>query len=125
MSATAETQVIGKKPATPRAVFILRFTSTIVLWTVALLIAFSGFELAFWGLISAFGLISLWEFYGMLDQRGLRNFKVTAVICGAAMMCGSFYYSSYFGLGNSYELEVAVLMLFCLIVVKRQVLTRF
>jgi len=75
MSATAETQEIGKKPATPRAVFILRFTSTIILWTVALLIAFSGFELAFWGLISAFGLISLWEFYGMLDQRGLPNFK--------------------------------------------------
>src|SRR5207249_11566689 len=75
MSATAETQEIGKKPATARAVFILRFTSTIILWTVALLIAFSGFELAFWGLISAFGLISLWEFYGMLDQRELPNFK--------------------------------------------------
>ena len=80
MPATAETQEIEKKPATPRAVFILRFASTVVLWTVALLIAFSGFELAFWGLISVFGLISLWEFYGMLDQRGLRNFKVTAMI---------------------------------------------
>ena len=68
MSATAETQVIGKKPATPRAVFILRFTSTIILWTVALLIAFSGFELAFWGLISAFGLISLWEFYARATE---------------------------------------------------------
>ena len=65
MSATAETQQVQTKPATSRGVFILRFSSTIVLWTVALLIAFSGFELAFWGLISAFGLISLWEFYGM------------------------------------------------------------
>src|SRR5205814_1041544 len=35
MSATAETQEIRNKPATPRAVFILRFSSTIVLWTVA------------------------------------------------------------------------------------------
>ena len=49
MPVTAETQNIETKPATPRAVFILRFSSTVVLWTVALLIAFSGFELAFWG----------------------------------------------------------------------------
>src|SRR5947209_4716607 len=124
MSATAETQEIAKKPATPRAVFILRFTSTIVLWTVALLIAFSGFELAFWGLISAFGLISLWEFYGMLDHRGLRNFKLTAMICGAAMLCGSFYYFSHFGLANSYEVETAVLLLFLLTVITRQMFAR-
>ena len=88
MPATAETQEIRNKPATPRAVFILRFSSTVVLWSVALLIAFSGFEIAFWGLISVFGLISLWEFYGMLDQRGLRNFKVAAMICGLAITRG-------------------------------------
>src|SRR2546427_863430 len=124
MPATAETQEIRKKPATPRAVFILRFSSTVVLWTVALLIAFSGFELAFWGLISAFGLISLWEFYGMLDQRGLPNFKLTAMICGAAMLCGSFYYFSHFGLANSYEFETAVLLLFLLTVITRQMFAR-
>src|SRR5437763_16963692 len=114
MSATAETQEIGKKPATPRAVFILRFTSTIILWTVALLIAFSGFELAFWGLISAFGLISLWEFYGMLDQRGLPNFKLTAMTCGAAMWCGRVYYFSQCGLRYSYAFGTAMLLLFLL-----------
>src|SRR2546427_7270858 len=124
MPATAETQEIRKKPATPRAVFILRFSSTVVLWTVALLIAFSGFELAFWGLISAFGLISLWEFYGMLDQRGLPNFKLTAMICGVAMLCGSFYYFSHFGLANSYEFETAVLLLFLLTVITRQMFAR-
>src|SRR5207248_11480661 len=102
MSATAARE-IETNPAKRRAVFILRFSSTVVLWSVALLIAFSGFEIAFWGLISVFGLISLWEFYGMLDQRGLRNFKVTAMICGAAMLCGSFYYFSHFGLAHSYE----------------------
>src|SRR6476659_5781224 len=124
MSATAETQQVQTKPATPRGVFILRFSSTIVLWTVALLIAFSGFELAFWGLISAFGLISLWEFYGMLDQRGLPNFKLTAMICGAAMLCGSFYYFSHFGLANSYEFETAMLLLFLLTVITRQMFAR-
>ncbi len=39
------------KPATPRSVFILRFLSTIVLWSIALIIAFSGYELAFFALI--------------------------------------------------------------------------
>src|SRR5437588_6227860 len=124
MRATTGTQEIQTKPATPRGVFILRFSSTIVLWTVALLIAFSGFELAFWGLISAFGLLSLWEFYGMLDQRGLPNFKLTAMICGAAILCGSFYYFSHFGLANSYEFETAMLLLFLLTVITRQMFAR-
>src|SRR5438874_229419 len=42
---------------TPRSTFILRFISTIALWTIALLIMFSGYEILFWVLISLFGLI--------------------------------------------------------------------
>src|SRR5947199_1218316 len=124
MSATAETQEIRNKPATPRPSFILRLSSTVVVWTVALLTAFSGFELPFWGLISAFGLISLWELYGMLEQNEVPKFKLTAMICGAAMLCGSFYYSSHFGLANSYEYETAVLLLFLLTVITRQMFAR-
>src|SRR5438128_12160696 len=119
MRATARTPEVQTKPATPRGVFILRFASTIVLWTVALLIAFSGFELAFWGLISAFCLMSLWEFYGMLDQRGLPNFNLTAMICGVAMLCGSFYYFFHFGLSYSYEFDTVLLLSFLLIVITR------
>jgi phosphatidate cytidylyltransferase len=123
MSVTAGTQ-IETKPAKRRAVFVLRFSSTIVLWTVALLIAFSGYEIAFWGLISLFGLISLWEFYGMLEHRGLPNFKVTAMVCGAVMLCGSFSYFSHFGLARSYDFETAVLLLFLLTVFTRQMFAR-
>ena len=108
------------KPATPRSVFIFRFFSTIALWSLALLIAFSGYELAFWGLISVFGLIALWEFYGMLDHKGLPNFKLTGLICGAAMLVGSFYYFSHFGLARSYDFEIAVLLFFLLTVFTRQ-----
>src|SRR6266496_1127843 len=79
---------------TPRSVFILRFVTTIVLWSIALLIAFSGFEVLFWLLISAFGLIALLEFYRMLDHRGLPNFKIIGLICGAIMLAGSFHYFS-------------------------------
>jgi len=116
----ATEEKIAAKSATPRSVFILRFGSTIVLWTVALLIAFSGHEVAFWGLISAFGMISLWEFYGMLDHRGLPNFKVTAMICGAVMLCGSFYYFARMGPAHSYDFEVATLLFFLLTVITRQ-----
>src|SRR5207253_3144547 len=33
---------------TPRSTFILRFISTIALWTIALLIMFSGYEILLW-----------------------------------------------------------------------------
>ena len=108
------------KPSTPRSVFIFRFASTIVLWSVALLIVFSGYELAFYALISVVGLIALWEFYGMLDHKGLPNFKVTAMICGAVMLCGSFYYFARYGPARSYDFELAVLLFFLLTVFTRQ-----
>jgi len=106
--------------ATPRSVFVLRFISTIALWTIALAIAFSGFEILFWVLISAFGLIALLEFYRMLDHKGLPNFKITGMICGAVMLGGSFYYFSRMGPAGSYDFEVAVLLFFLLTVFARQ-----
>ena len=109
---------------TPRSVFIVRFITTIVLWSVALVIAFSGYELAFYALICVFGLIALWEFYGMLDHRGLPNFKVTGMICGAVMLVGSFYYFAKMGPARSYDFETAVLLFFLLTVFARQMFAR-
>src|SRR6266513_2514295 len=105
--------------ATPRSVFVLRFISTIALWSIALVIAFSGFEILFWLLISVFGLIGLLEFYRMLDHKGLPNFKITGMICGAVMLGGSFYYFSKIGPAGSYDFEVAVLLFFLLTVFAR------
>ena len=111
--------------ATPRAVFVLRFVSTVALWSVALFIAFSGYEVLFWLLISGFGLIALWEFYGMLDHDHLPNFKITAMICGAIMLAGSFYYFSQpGGPSHSYDFEIAVLVFFLLTVFARQMFAR-
>ena len=76
----------GADTVKPRSAFILRFVSTIALWSIALVIAFSGFEVLFWFLICVFGLIALWEFYRMLDHAGLPNFKITGLICGAIML---------------------------------------
>ena len=124
MAETLE-RVAAPKPSTPRSVFIFRFASTLVLWSIALGIIFSGYEIAFFALIGTLGLLSLWEFYGMLDHKGLPNFKVTAMICGAVMLCGSFYYFSKIGPGHSYDFEMAVLLFFLLTVFTRQMFERF
>ena len=122
MSATLEQA--EPNTVTPRSVFVLRFVTTIALWSVALIIAFSGHELAFYALVSAFGLIALWEFYRMLDHRGLPNFKITGLICGAVMLVGSFYYFARMGPAHSYDFEVAVLVFFLLTVFARQMFAR-
>src|SRR5881296_1742505 len=87
MSSTLEQT--GTNVVTPRSIFILRFISTVALWTIALLIMFSGYEILFWLLISVFGMIGLLESYRMLDHKGLPNFKITGMICGAVMLAGS------------------------------------
>src|SRR3989442_9063309 len=105
---------------TPRSVFILRFVTTIVLWSIALLIAFSGYEVLFWLLISAFGLVALLEFYRMLDHQGLPNFKITGLICGAIMLARSFHYFSTIGPAESYDFELTILLFFLLTMFARQ-----
>jgi phosphatidate cytidylyltransferase len=115
---------VPTKPVTARTTFVFRFLSTIALWSVALFIALSGHEGAFWGLISLFGFIGLWEFYTMLDHKGLPNFKITGMICGAVMLCGSFYYFSRVGPARSYDFELSVLLFFLLTVFSRQIFAR-
>jgi phosphatidate cytidylyltransferase len=112
------------KPTVTGSSFIRRFISTVALWSIALLIAFSGYELAFYALICVFGLIALWEFYRMLDHRGLPNFKITAMICGVVMLIGSFYYFARMGPARSYDFEVAALVFFLLTVFARQMFAR-
>src|SRR5260370_35964737 len=78
----------------------------------------------FWVLIRVFGMIGLWEFYRMLDHKGLPNFKITGMICGAVMLAGSFYYFSKIGPAGSYDFEVAVLLFFLLTGFRRQMFPR-
>src|SRR5260370_34366464 len=114
----------ASESATPRSVFILRFVSTVVLWSIALLIAFSGYEVFFWLLISVFGLIALLEFYRMLDHAHLPNFKIIGLICGAIMLAGRFHYFSTIGPAGSYDFEVSVFVFFLLTVFGRHKFSR-
>src|SRR5713226_7012472 len=67
----------GAETATPRSVFIPRFLSTVVLWSIALAIAFSGYEIFFWLLISAFGLVALLMFARLLHDEPLQTMAYT------------------------------------------------
>ncbi len=102
------------------SVFFSRLASTLVLWTLVLWTVFSGHELGFFALISVMGMAALWEFYRMLDHKGLPNFKITAMICGAVLLGGSFHYLSTRGLAQSYDFEGIALFGFLLTVFTRQ-----
>lgn len=105
-------------------VFLRRFGSTVVLWTVALWIILSGYELGFFFLIGGLSLLGLWEYYTMLDHKKLPNFKIIGMICGVIFLVGSFYYFSHIGPVHSYDFEVATLLFFLLVVFARQMFQR-
>ena len=107
-----------------RLVFLSRLSSTIVLWTLALGIIFAGWEIGFFLLIGGIGMVALWEFYTILDNKRLPNFKIIGMICGGIFICGSFYYFSHASRMESYEFEDAVLVLFMLVVFARQMFQR-
>jgi phosphatidate cytidylyltransferase len=109
---------------TNQLVFVRRFGSTVVLWSVALWIILSGYELGFHFLIGSLGLLGLWEYYDMLDHKKLPNFRVIGMICGVIFNVGSFYYFSHVGPIHSYDFEVATLLFFLLIVFARQMFER-
>lgn len=113
-------QNIFRPTNSKRLTFFYRLVSTLALWTIALWIIFSRYEFGFFLLIGTIGMIALWEFYTMLDNKKLPNFKVIGMMCGGIFICGSFYYFSRTGSMQSYDFEAAVLVLFMVVVFARQ-----
>ncbi len=103
-----------------KLIFFRRLGSSLALWSVALWIIFHGFVPGFVMLVGGLSLIGLWEYYTMLDQKRLPNFKFIGMFCGTVMAAGSFYYLGSVGRTQSYDLEVATLLLFILVVFTRQ-----
>lgn len=108
-------------------VFFRRLGSSVVLWSVALWIIFSGFVPGFMLLVSGLSLLGLWEYYRMLDHKKLPNFKIIGMLCGALLSTGSFFYYGRVVQGTMapfasrvYDFEVATLLLFMLVVFARQ-----
>ena len=102
------------------SVFFSRLFSTLVLWTVVLWAIFSGHELGFSAFIALMGLTGLWEFYRMLDHKGLPNFKITGMIFGAILLAGSSWVLSTGGVAKANDFESFVLAAFLLTLFSRQ-----
>ena len=103
-----------------KLVFLRRLGSSVALWGIALWIIFSGYVPGFLFLIGGLAMIGLWEFYSMLEQKRLPSFKIIGMICGMVMSFGSFYYLGSVTRIQSYDLEIATLLLFMLVVFSRQ-----
>jgi len=106
------------KPA--EITFRRRLLSTLALWALVLGTVLSGYEQLFFVTIAGIGLLGLWEYYEMLDRRGVPNFKLTAIITAVVFFAGSFYTFRSFGPDKSYDFEIAVLVVFLLVVFGRQ-----
>ena len=104
-------------------VFLRRLASSVVLWTVILAAMFSGKRFISDGvfvlLIAFLALAGLVEFYGLAQKRGLACFKVSGVIGGVLLMCGTFaHLQGWLGISNSparvNDFETSFLILFVL-----------
>ena len=105
-------------------VFLRRLCSSAGLWTVALWIIFSGYEPGFLALVGALTLVGLWEYYTMLDHKGLPNFKIIGLLCATLFTAGSFYYLRTVGPDHARDFELGALLLFHFVVFTRQMFQR-
>ena len=104
--------------------FRRRLVSTLILWVLVLGTILSGYEQLFFITIAGIGLLGLWEYFEMLDRRGVPNFKLTALITAVIFLAGSFITFRSYGPEKSYDFEIAVLVLFLLVVFGRQMFRR-
>jgi phosphatidate cytidylyltransferase len=104
--------------------FRRRLVSTLILWVLVLGTILSGYEQLFFITIAGIGLLGLWEYFEMLDRRGVPNFKLTALITAGVFLAGSFLTFRSYGPEKSYDFEIAVLVVFLLVVFGRQMFRR-
>ncbi len=103
-----------------RLTFFLRLSSTVGLWAIILAAVFSGNEVAFFGVIAVMALVALGEYFRMLDNDGIPNFKLTALITAAVFLGGSFLYFRSNGAARGLDFELAILVLFLVVMFARQ-----
>jgi phosphatidate cytidylyltransferase len=107
-----------------KTVFRRRLVSTLAMWALVLSTVLSGYEQLFFITIAGIGLLGLWEYYEMLDRRGVPNFKLTALITAVVFFAGSFLTFRSYGPEKSYDFEIAVLVVFLAVVFGRQMFRR-
>jgi phosphatidate cytidylyltransferase len=118
---------------TKQQVFLRRLGSTVVLWTAILAAMFSGIgyvaDGVFVVLIVFLALTGLLEFYGLAQKRGLPCFKITGIVGGVLLICGTFaHVHGWLGIFNSparvNDFETSFLILFVLGLCLRQLFSK-
>ena len=128
---------INMSPTPPtlskRQIFLRRLLSFVILWTVILVGLFSGEKLVsdcvFLVIMVLLAGAGLWEFYGLVEKRGVVCFKYCGLIGGLLLMVGTFFnLNGMLGLNNSparvNDIETSFLILFVLGLCVRQFLAR-
>lgn len=107
------------------AIFARRAVSALIMWGVLFGVLLSGLPVAYFLLNATLGLLGLWEFYRMLDNRRLPSFRIFGLICAAIFFIGSFYSLEHSPTGapSSGNFEMATLLIFLLGVFGRQLFT--
>jgi phosphatidate cytidylyltransferase len=103
-----------------RAMFFLRLGSTLALWTVILAAVFSGQVIAYFIVIGFMAMTALWEYFRMLDHDGIPNFQLTGLVTAAIFLVGSFYYFNTWSPSQALDFELAILVLFLVVMFARQ-----
>src|SRR5580692_5770180 len=129
----AETNPITPPALSKRQIFFRRLFSFVVLWTIILTALFSGYpwlsDAVFLVIMVALAGAGLWEFYGIVEKRGLVCFKYCGLLGGLLLMVGTFFkLTGKLGLNNSparvNDFETSFLILFVLGLCVRQLMAR-
>jgi phosphatidate cytidylyltransferase len=124
------------KPLSKGQVFVRRLSSTLALWAIVLTASFSPNRFianqVFLLLMIGLAGIGLWEFYGLVERRGLLCFKGWGLFGGVLLMASTFFYltqylpelTTYSRLpSKANDFENSVLILFVLGLCVRQFLS--
>lgn len=120
-------------PVSKGRIFLRRLLSTIVLWTIVLTAIFSRNQAVanyvFLLLMILLAGAGLWEFYGLIEKRGLKCFKWWGLAAGIALMASTHYYVTHAQghqllAGKPNDFETGVLVLFVLGLCLRQLFDR-
>jgi phosphatidate cytidylyltransferase len=97
-----------------RAQFFPRLLSSLVLWSLVLLIIFKGYPLLFCLTITLVSSVALWEFYTLLEKAGHPSFKFLGVFAGCILISFGWFFarnSQWIELRHVEELIVILLVL--------------
>ncbi len=122
MTATTDTSTSSTPAAPPqrKAQFFPRLLSSLVLWSIVLLIIFKGSPILFCLMITLVSSVALWEFYALLEKAGHPSFKFLGVFAGCVLISLGWYFTRHSQWIEGKHVEELIVILLVLGVFFRQ-----